>query len=370
MTDYTTSIGLDVHARSIKGCAFNPYTGEIWRKSFAYDPAAVADWILSFEKPKAVYESGVTGFHLCRELRALGVDCVIGAVSKMMKPAADKRVKTDRKDAQFLAKQLALHEIHEVHVPDEECEAARDLSRALADARDDVTAAKQRLSKFLLRHGFCYPSKSPEGKPQLTWTKAHWAWIKGIEVAEPAARSTLEYYIDRVERAAEEKKDLEAKVKALAEEPRWKPTVDALRCLKGVEIVTAMSLACEVDGFSRFRNASAFACWLGMTPSESSSAEKRHRGGITKAGNKHLRKNLTESAWHFINSSRWAKDLAKGQVVDPVVRRHALKGNRRLIGRRKALDEAGKKSVVANMAIARELACWCWALGCMVEAAA
>lgn len=364
MSDYTTSIGLDVHARSIKGCAFNPYTGEVWRKSFAYDPAAVAEWVLSFEKPKAVYESGVTGFHLCRELRALGVDCVIGAVSKMMKPAANKKVKTDRKDAQFLAEQLAMHTIHEVHVPDEECEAARDLSRALADARDDVTAAKQRLSKFLLRHGHCYESGA------TTWTKAHWAWIRGIEMAEPAARSTLDYYIDRVERAVEEKKDLEAKVKALAEAPRWKPTVDALKCMKGIDAVTAMSLACEVDGFSRFRNASAFACWLGITPSESSSGDKHQRGGITKAGNKHLRKCLTESAWHFANASRSAKNLAKGQVVDPAVRRHANKGNRRLLDRRKALDEAGKKSVVANMAVARELACWCWAVGCMVEAAA
>ena len=88
MSDYTTSIGLDVHARSIKGCAFNPYTGEVERKSFAYDPAAVADWVLSFEAPRAVYESGVTGFHLCREPRALGVDCVMGAAVTMPHPSA------------------------------------------------------------------------------------------------------------------------------------------------------------------------------------------------------------------------------------------------------------------------------------------
>ena len=370
MTDYTTSIGLAVHARSIKGCAFNPYTGEVWRKSFEYDPASVAEWILGFDAPKAVYESGVTGFHLQRELSALGVDCAIGAVSKMMKPAADKRKKTDRADAQFLAKQLALHEIHEVHVPDEECEAARDLSRALADARDDVIAAKQRLSKFLLRHGFCYPSKTPEGKRQKSWTKAHWKWIESIELGQPAAQDTLDYYIDRVRRAIEEKAELERKVKALSEAPRWKPTVDALRCMKGVESVTAMAMACEVDGFSRFRSASAFACWLGITPSESSSGERSRRGGITKAGNKHLRKMLVESAWHYANASRHEKNPVKGQVVDTAVRRHANKGVRRLKDRRDALDAAGKKPVVANVAIARELACWCWALGCMVEAAA
>ena len=370
MTDYTTSIGLDVHARSIKGCAFNPYTGEVWRKSFEYDPASVAEWIANFDSPKAVYESGVTGFHLQRELAVLGVDCVVGAVSKMMKPAADKKKKTDKADAQFLAKQLALHEVHEVHVPDEECEAARDLSRALADARDDVIAAKQRLSKFLLRHGFCYPSKTPEGKRQKSWTKALWKWIGSIEMAQPAAQDTLDYYIDRVRRAIEEKAELEKKVKALSEAPRWKPTVDALRCMKGVESVTAMAMACEVDGFSRFRNASAFASWLGITPSEASSGERSRRGGITKAGNKHLRKMLVESAWHYANASRHEKNPVKGQIVDMAVRRHANKGVRRLKDRRDALDAAGKKPVVANVAIARELACWCWALGCMVEAAA
>ena len=104
MSDYTTSIGLDVHARSIKGCAFDPRTGEVEFRSFPYDPSAVAAWVLSFESPKAVYESGVTGFHLCRELRALGVDCAVGAVSKMMRPAGDRGRKTDRRDAQFLAK--------------------------------------------------------------------------------------------------------------------------------------------------------------------------------------------------------------------------------------------------------------------------
>ena len=87
MSDYTTSIGLDVHARSIKGCAFNPYTGEVERKTFAYDPAAVADWALSFEAPRAACESGVTGFHLCRELRALGVDCAMGAAVTMPYPS-------------------------------------------------------------------------------------------------------------------------------------------------------------------------------------------------------------------------------------------------------------------------------------------
>ena len=226
MSDYTTSIGLDVHARSIKGCAFDPRTGEVEFRSFPYDPPAVAAWVLSFESPKAVYESGVTGFHLCRELRALGVNCAVGAVSKMMRPAGDRGRKTDRRDAQFLAKQLALREVVEVHVPDPGCEAARDLSRALADARDGLAADRQRLSKFLLRHGHCYPNRSPEGRPLKAWTKAHWEWVRSIRMPEAADADVLEYYIDRVERAAEEKAALEAKVGELALQARWKPTVE------------------------------------------------------------------------------------------------------------------------------------------------
>ena len=145
--------------------------------------------------------------------------------------------------------------------------------------------------------------------------------------------------------------------------------MDALRLLKGIDVVTAFALAVEVDGFSRFRSASAFASWLGLVPSESSSADTRRQGGITKSGNKHLRKLLVEAAWHYSNASRGEKGAAKGQVVAPDVRRHAAKGVRRLVDRRAALLEAGKKSVVANCATARELACWAWAIGRMVEAA-
>lgn len=117
MNNATTFVGLDVHARSIKACAFVPTTGEVENRSFGYEPGELASWMSSLAQPaKCVYESGVTGFHLCRELRAMGVDCVIGAVSKMHRPAADRGRKTDRRDARFLAVQLALGVVTEVHV--------------------------------------------------------------------------------------------------------------------------------------------------------------------------------------------------------------------------------------------------------------
>lgn len=176
MNDVTTFVGLDVHARSIKACAFVPATGEVENKSFGYGPGELASWVNSLAQPaKCVYESGVTGFHLCRELREMGVDCVIGAVSKMHKPAAECGRKIDRRDARFLAVQLALGVVTEVHVPDPECEGARDLTRALTDARDDAVRAKQRLSKFLLRHGFVYDERNAGGKRRNRWTRDFWA---------------------------------------------------------------------------------------------------------------------------------------------------------------------------------------------------
>lgn len=370
MINATTFVGLDVHARSVKAFAFIPETGETARKSFGYDPGEIASWVASLPQPaKCVYESGVTGFHLCRELGSMGIDCVIGAVSKMHKPAADRGRKTDRRDAQFLAVQLALGVVTEVHVPDPECEGARDLTRALADARDDAVRAKQRLSKFLLRHGLVYDEKNAAGQRRSRWTRDFWAWVGRIDLEDAAAMATLDHYCERVREADAAKAALEAKVKLLAQEPRWKPTCDALKCLKGIDAVTAASIACEADGFARFATASGFAAWVGLVPSEHSSGESRSRGGITKAGNKHLRKLLVEAAWHYRGASRSPKDLAKGQTVNAAARRHANAGVRRLVDRRRALDEAGKQSSVANVAVARELACWCWAVGRMAEGA-
>lgn len=370
MNQYATSIGLDVHARSIAACAFDPMTGEVTHATFPYDPAAVAGWALAFEAPKAVYESGVTGFHLCRALRALGLDCVVGAVSRMQRPSADRRRKTDRRDAEFLARLLATRNVVEVGVPDEEYEAARDLSRALEDARDDLQRAKQRLSKFLLRHGHVFDERTPTGARKCNWTRAWWAWCRSVSFAEPDAQAAFEHYKDEVRRLEDAKRALSRRVAEAAGRPRWKPRVDALRCLKGIDVVTAHALVAEAGDFSRFRSAPSFAAWCGLVPSEHSSGEGESRGGITKSGNAHARRLLVEAAWHVPMSGRDPKDLAAGQVVAPAVRRHATKGVRRLIDRREAMSSAGKRPAVANCATARELACWVWAIGRMVEAGA
>lgn len=368
MHDYVTAIGLDVHARSIKAFALNPMTGEFERASFGYDPAAVAEWALSFESPMAVYESGVTGFHLCRALRALGLGCVVGAVSKMQRPAADRGRKTDRRDAEFLARLLATRNVVGVWVPDGRTEAARDLSRALADARDDLQRAKQRMSKFLLRHGHVFDEATPAGRRRGSWTRAYWRWADSIEFGGPDDAAAYEHYRDCVRRCEEARDALARRVAESAGRPEWRPVVDALRCVKGIDVATAFLLACEAGDFSRFRTAPEFASWCGLAPSERSSGETTSRGGITRAGNAHVRRALVEAAWHVPASSRDPKPLAPGQEVAPDVRRHATKCNRRLQDRRRAMEGAGKRPVVANCATAREMACWAWAIGRMASA--
>lgn len=268
MLDTTTFVGLDVHARSIKAVSLDVMTGEVRAATFGYDAGAVAEWVRSMDpRARCVYESGVTGFDLQKRLSGLGVDCAVGAVSKMIKPSADRRRKNDRNDAEFLARMLSVGNVVEVWVPDDECEAARDLTRALEDARDDLSRSKQRLSKFLLRHGLVFDERTPTGRRKGNWTRAHWSWIESIRFAERADNDVLAYYVDAVRRAAEEKARLEGLVEAEARKPRWRKRVDSLRCLKGVDTASAADLVFEAGEFSRFRNARSFAAWVGLTPS-------------------------------------------------------------------------------------------------------
>ena len=168
---HVTSIGLDVHARSVAAAAFNPFTGEVVHRDFGTDAAEIAEWALGFEEPRACYESGPTGFHMARELRALGLDCAVAAVSKMQRPAADARRKNDRRDAEFIARVLATHNIVEVPLPDMAVEAARDLDRALEDAAADYLRARQRLNMFLIRLGHVWDERNADGARKGSFTR-------------------------------------------------------------------------------------------------------------------------------------------------------------------------------------------------------
>ncbi len=363
---HVTSIGLDVHARSITGSAFNPITGEVVTKRFAYDAADVAEWISGFESPRAVYESGVTGFDLARKLDSLGIDCVVCASSRLQRPPADARRKNDENDSVFLARLLATNNVVEVFVPDEEAEAAHDLVRAHQDVRQDLTRARQRLNMFLMRHGYAWSERKADGALKSSWTHDHWAWIRSIQFKDEADMDSFALYISEVRHLEQHKKQLENFVRREAMRDRWRLRVDSLRCLKGIEVVTAFALVVEACVFSRFRSASAYASWLGLTPSEHSSGEHIFRGSITKCGNSLCRRLLIEASWHYARASDKRKQAPTPEVPLSIENR-AARGIKRLVKQRRRLIAKGKRSVVANVATARELACFVWAIGCEVE---
>lgn len=316
---HVTSIGLDVHARSVAAAAFNPFTGEVVHRDFGTDAAEIAEWALGFEEPRACYESGPTGFHMARELRELGLDCAVAAVSKMQRPAADARRKNDRRDAEFIACMLATHNIVEVPLPDAAVEAARDLDRALDDATAEYRRARQRLNMFLIRLGHVWDERNADGARKGSWTRAHWRWISGIRLEGPQ-RDVLGYYVTAARCAESDRRQLEKEVLALARTDRWRPAVEALSCIKGIDTLTAFRLAAEAGSFTRFRTAPAFASWCGLVPSERSSGETERRGGITKTGNRLARTALVESAWHYLTCTPRPKALAPGADVPAAIR--------------------------------------------------
>ena len=278
MNDYVTAIGLDVHARSIKACALEPHVREVERASFGYDPVAVAEWALSFEAPRAVYESGVTGFHLCRALRALGLGCVVGAVSRAA--ARGGPGQEDRPARRGVPRAPARHRnVAEVWVPDDRTEAARDLSRALADARDDLQRVSGGCQVPCSGTGTCSTRRRRRAGAGAAGQRAYWEWADAISFAEPD------------DAAAYEGTTATACGAARRPATRWRggwqgpPAVRSgsrpstrSRCVKGIDVATAFLLACEAGDFSRFRTAPEFASWCGLAPSEHSSGETSSRG--------------------------------------------------------------------------------------------
>ena len=354
---YRTSVGLDVHARSIAAAALDHLTGEIERKSFLYDPDALAGWVLSLEGPaRCVYESGPTGFDLQRSLTERGVDCRIGAVSKMLRPAGD-RIKTDRRDALFLARMLATDNIVEVAVPTPAMEAARDLARAREDCRHDLMRARHLVSKLLLRKGIVYDAGG-------AWTAKHASWLSSIRLDDPLERLVLEEYLENVRSLELRRSRLDEAIAERSKEPDLAPTVEALSCLRGISTVTAFSIAAEIGDFSRFPNARSFMSYLGLVPSENSSGESVSRGPITRTGNIHVRTLLIESAWHHArgHSPLSRTSLGKARKVPVEVAEAAERANSRLAKRSAHLKSRGKPANLINVAIARELSGFVWAL--------
>jgi transposase len=352
-----TSVGLDVHARSVVAGVLDTETGELWSRRLPPAVEAVVGWTVSLPGPVVVaYEAGPTGFGLARALEAAGVRCVVVARSKLERPPGD-RVKTDRRDAERLARLLVIGELPGVRVPTVAEEAARDLVRAREDARSDLMRARHRLSKLLLRQGLVF-----EG---AAWTRAHDRWLGQLRFDQAGLRVAYDEAYGTVLAIQARRDRLEVAIAELAATPAWAPLVGRLGCLRGVGVLTGFGLAVEVGDWHRFTGATIGA-YLGLVPAEHSSGAQRVQGSITKTGNTHARRLLVESAWHHRKPYRPSQPLQRRQQGQPAaVRERAERGNHRLHHRWRRLDARGKRSTISVVAVARELAGWCWSLAVM-----
>ena len=356
-----TSVGLDVHARSVAAAAIDGVTGELFQSRLTPSYDHIRSWLIDLPGPVAVvYEAGPTGFGLYRSLTAAGIRCEVVAPSKLQKPAGD-RVKTDAKDAVHLARLLRLDEMTAVSIPTVDQEAARDLVRAREDCRGDLMRARHRLSKLLLRHGIVYSGGQ-------AWTGKHDVWLRQqardqlTRTAGPATGLTFEFDYENVVTTKARRDRLDAVIEEMASDSEFTPIVRQLGCLRGISTLTGFALAVEIGDWSRFTG-NSIGSFVGLVPSEYSSGQSRVQGAITKTGNTHVRRLLVEAAWHHraryvvgaVMRARWDQAPAPARL-------RGDEGNRRLHSRWVRFIERRKRPTTANVAIARELAGWCWSL--------
>jgi transposase len=289
MAKARTVVGLDAHASKIVAAVLDVETGELQYFGMAADIEKAVGFCAGLPGPvRVAYEAGPTGYGLARELTRRGVGCVVAAPSKIPRASGD-RVKTDRRDAELLARLLLAGKLHAVRVPGPEEEALRDLVRAREAVRVDLMRCRHRLSKLLLRHGIRF-----EDGP--AWTQRHRDWLAHVTLEWPAAQATLLDCQGAIDALSHRRDGLEREIVALLPGCPWREQVGRLRCLRGVDTLTAVGLCAEVGDFERFARAEQLMSYVGLVPSESTTGQQRRLGSITKTGSAHARRLLIEAA--------------------------------------------------------------------------
>jgi transposase len=361
-------VGLDVHAETI-AVAVAEMGGEV--RSLGVIPnrlEAVRKLVHKLgpvQHLRACYEAGPTGYVLYWQLTQLGVDCQVIAPSLVPTKAGD-RVKTDRRDAEKLARCHRAGELTAVWVPDAAHEALRDLVRAREAAKRDQLRARHRLGKFLLRHG-----RRPEGIK--AWTKQHREWIKShVRFEQAALEATLADYLEEVDHAGERIVKLEKAIDEAVRQapPQIRAVIEALQALRGVAQTTAASIVSELGSLCRFPSPRKLMGYSGLVAREHSSGNRVQRGGITKTGNGHLRRVLVEAAWAYQHRPNVIGFLARRQkslTISEEAKKIAWKAQQRLHKRYKAMDARGKNKNQIVTAIGRELLGFIWAIAIETE---
>ena len=359
MKPTTIWVGLDVHKESISVAVLEGDRAQARPiVTIPNEPMQIRKLFSRLRKEgdvRACYEAGSCGYEVYRQLATMGIGCDVVAPGLIPVRVGD-RVKTDRRDASKLARLFRAGELTSIRVPSEVEEALRDLIRCREDAREDVTRQRHHVLKFLLRHGRVFHDTNH-------WTLAHWTWLRAQRFDEPLAQLVFTEYLTTLEKTLARVAVLDQEIAQQADKQPYKALVGRLRCLRGIDTLSAMALIAEICDFARFEHPRELMAYLGLVPSEHSSGGKQRRGSITKTGNAHARRIFVEAAWHYRHvparsatmKMRW-KDQPQA-VVD-----HAFKAQERLHRRYFRLTSRGKSAQVAVVAVARELCGFVWAV--------
>jgi transposase len=368
MKEKVRFLGMDVHADTIAVAIAEP-DGNVRSSGTILNPAEsirkMVKKLCSVEQSQACYEAGPTGYVLYWQLAELGVKCEVIAPTLVPMKAGD-RVKTDRRDAERLARSYRSGDLAAVWVPDAGSGALRDLVRAREAAKQDQLRVRHRLSKFLLRSG----QRPAQG--MKAWTQAYMVWVKQIHFAQVAQESTRLDYLTEVEHMGERVVRLE---KAIAEaitmaSPGLQEVVKDLQALRGIAQISLVTIAAELGNISRFEGARQLMGYSGAVPSEDSSGKRLKRGSITKTGNAHLRRIAVEAAWSYRLRPGVGPALRKRQEGIPEeIKEIAWKAQNRLHKRYSKLAATGKDQRKIITAVGRELLGFIWAIGVKAEAA-
>jgi transposase len=357
--DATTYVGFDAHKESIFVAMLVPGQSPVeWQ--LRNEPGAVRRLArkLTREAPadlRSCYEAGPCGYALQRQLVDAGVACAVVAPSLIpIKPG--ERIKTDRRDARKLAELLRAGLLTEVHPPTADEEAIRDLCRCRDAAKEDRERSRHRLLKLLLRRGLQYTT----GKH---WTRVHRRWLEQLHFERALDQTVFDDYLRALTQGEERLALLDAQLVTAAQQEPYRAPVGWLRCFRGIDTVTALGVVAELHGVARFRSARDLMAYLGVVPSEHSSAERHRRGAITKAGNRRVRRLIVEAAWHYQHRPGVGRALRQRRIGQPAhIITLADKAQQRLHRRFWLLVSArGKPPQIAVVAIARELTGFIWA---------
>lgn len=299
------------------------------------------------------YEAGPCGFVIARRLRQWGLPCTVVAPSKIPRQPGQK-IKTDRRDAENLARLLRAGDLVGIYVPEATDEAIRDLCRARTDAVDDQRRARQRLKSFLLQHGYHYQGKGH-------WGQAHMRYLRELVLPHPAMKAILEEGLMAVTDAGARVARCEKAMEALLPTWRLRPAVEALMAFKGFQIVAAMITVSELGDLHRFAHPRQLMGYLGLVPSEHTSGSGRRQGSITKCGNPHARWLLIECSQHYATPPKVSKELSRRQEGQPAaVIKTSWRAQNRLHHRLLALLARRVHRNRAMVALARELTAFLW----------